>query len=233
MRAAYANGGSPVNQRESGGVSDRNSTQEVWNQMFLLALFRCSKEPFDNLKIQKVVFISEDEGRKKGIAVADFKFFRYDLGPYSKALANEVRRLVDFGFIDPETLQPTKRGKYILEYLTELSSESETTKASLDILDAVCKEYGSIKSSRLVDTVYRRNVRVSGLGGTEMRVRDIPPCTDIIDPIRDGLQAVAEIPEDLLEILEVELSLTAEDVDPDNPENVRLARSLLDSALAS
>ena len=214
-------------------VSAHDSAQEVWNQLFLLALFRCSEEPLDNLKIQKVVFISEDEGRKRGIAAADFKFFRFNLGPYSKAIANDVRKLEAFGFIDPETRQPTERGKYILEYLAEIISESQPAKLSLEILDSVCEQYRSVKSSRLVDIVYDRTVPVSAYNGTEMKVKDIPACTDIINPVSDGLRTVAEIPTDLLEILQVELSLTAEDLDPDRPENVQLARSMLNAALAS
>src|ERR1039458_77453 len=108
---------------EYGSETNRTPSEEVWDQIFLLNLFKCSSEPLDNLKIQKFVFVSEDEARHKGLAAAHFPFFRYNLGPYSKVIANDVRRLQDFGFIDKETLQPSERGLFRSEeHTSELQS---------------------------------------------------------------------------------------------------------------
>jgi hypothetical protein len=73
----------------------RTATEEAWDQIFLLSLFAGSDEPLDNLKVQKVVFISEDEARRDGILAAHFPFYRNKFGPYSPVLANDVRRLED------------------------------------------------------------------------------------------------------------------------------------------
>ncbi len=211
----------------------RSEPQELWDQLFLLSMFECSEEPLDNLKIQKIVFISEDEARHEKLAAAHFPFFRYNLGPYSKVMANDVRRLEDLGFIDPETRQPTKRGKFILSYAGGFARQSKEASQSLDILGSVCKKYHDVKSSQLVDTVYGMKVSVVGLDGAVMRVRDIPLCTDILDPNREQLRDFKAFPDDIVEDLRQEFSLTAEDINPDSNATIMLARSMLQKALAS
>ncbi len=211
----------------------RNEEQEIWDQVFLLNLFGCSDEPLDNLKIQKIVFISEDEARKLKLAAAHFPFFRYNLGPYSKVVANDVRKLEDFGFIDPETRRPTERGEYILAYIDECVARSEQAKTALGILNAVCREYRYTKSSDLVDIVYGRDVPVVGFNGKVMKVRDIPLCTDILLPIEEKLSEPIHLSEELLSDLQTEFSLSAEDLDPNNPINIKLAREAMSRALSA
>lgn len=211
----------------------RNEEQEIWDQIFLLSLFSCSDEPLDSLKIQKIVFLSEDEARKQGYAAAHFPFFRFKLGPYSKVIANDVRKLEDFGFIDPETKCPTERGAYILDIVMDVVKQSELATSALKILHRICTEYREVKSSRLVDIVYARTVSVSGLGGIEMKVRDIPMCTDILFPVDEGLAEPLKIPDDVLDDLRMEFSLTPEDLDPNNPINIKLAREAMSRALSA
>jgi uncharacterized protein YwgA len=212
--------------------TNRTSSEEMWDQIFLLNLFNCSSEPLDNLKIQKVIFVSENEARCAGLAAAHFPFFRYNLGPYSKVIANDVRRLQDLGFIDKETLQPSERGQYILEYVARLISQSESAKTALGVLQEVCRRYRDTKSSRLVNIVYAMKVPVFGLGGTVMQVKEIPAHIDIIDPSREGLADVSVFSDESLEDLKAEFELSAEELDPDNPTNVKLAREVLHRALA-
>jgi len=211
----------------------RNEEQEIWDQVFLLNLFGCSEEPLDNLKIQKIVFISEDEARKIKLAAAHFPFFRYNLGPYSKVLANDVRKLEDFGFIDPETKHPTERGEYILAYVKECTSTSKQATTVLEILKGVCTEYRYTRSSDLVDIVYNRSVSVVGLNGEVMKVRDIPPCIDILFPVEERLAEPIRFPKELVSDLQTEFSLSAEDLDPNNPVNIKLAREAMSRALSA
>src|SRR5271154_2293413 len=104
----------------------RTFANEAWDQVFLLALFSGANEPLDNLKIQKVVFLTEEEARKQKLIAAHFPFFRNKFGPYSPLLANTVRKLEDCCFIYPETRQPTKRGQYILDYVADDIEESKS-----------------------------------------------------------------------------------------------------------
>lgn len=210
----------------------RTTTEEAWDQIFLLSLFADSDEPLDNLKIQKVVFVSEDEARRDGLLAAHFPFYRNRFGPYSPLLANDVRRLEDCRFIHPETRQPTRRGQYLLQYVADDLKESPSAQRSLGIVAEAQKKYQRTGSFALKDLVYEMAVPVAGLKGEVMKVKDVPMRTAILHPALEKLKESASLPDDLLEDISTELSLTAEDIDPDNPGNVKLAREAIQAALA-
>ncbi len=211
----------------------RERSEQFWDYVFLLNLFQCSEEPLDNLKIQKLTFISEDKAREEDkLKAAHYPFFRFNLGPYSKVLANDVRTLEDLGFVHPETRCPTERGRYILDYVQEFIKQSKEAQHSLKILSNVCKKYRDVKSSKLVNIVYKMEVPVVQFNGKVMTVRDIPLHTDIIDPALENLSDIPVFTQEALDDLQVEFSLSAEDLDPDKPENVLFARAALIDALA-
>jgi uncharacterized protein YwgA len=207
--------------------------QLFWDHVFLLNLFKCSAEPLDNLKIQKMVFLSEVEGRARNFATANFPFFRYHFGPYSKVAANLVRKLEVFGFVDPEFHQPSERGEYVLDYVQEFIRQSPRAVEALEILHAMCEKYRDTKSSALVDIVYGMKVSVIGMGGRVMTVRDIPECVDIIVPAEEKLETFIPFPKDLLDDLATEFSLRPNDLDPNNPANIKLAREAMSKALSA
>jgi len=205
----------------------------LWDQVFLLNLFTCSHEPLDNLKIQKITFLSEIEGRNSNLATANYPFFKFTFGPYSKTLANTVRKLEVFKFIDPEFRKLTKRGEYVLEFVNEFVKSSPKAEESLKILQAMCDQYRDIKSSSLVDVVYGIKVSVVGMSGNIMSVSEIPMCVDIIVPEEEKLETVIPFPEDILNDLATEFSLRPDDVDANKPENVAFAKDAMERALAS
>ena len=163
------------------------SAQLAWNRIATLALLRegrpNSAQSIDNLRIQKLGFRSELKGQSRGNLPAFFKFFRYDLGPYSKELAWQVRALEERDFINSETRCLTWRGQYLLEYIEPEIRRFEAARNALEIIRETCEECRSIRlSSRLVDQTYEMQVPVAGMGNQIMRVRDIPMNTDIIVP---------------------------------------------------
>lgn len=209
----------------------RTAIEEAWDRIFLLALFAESKEPLDNLKIQKVVFISEDQARKEQILAAHFPFYRNKLGPYSPVLANDVRKLEDYGFVDPETRQPTDRGRYLLDYIADDLQQSKSARHSLEILAITQSKYQDTGSFHLKDLVYEMPVSVTGLKGSVMPVKEIPIRTAIIHPALEQVRESPSLPSDLLDDVCVEFSLTRDDLDPDSPANIELARETLARAL--
>lgn len=206
--------------------------QLFWDHVFLLNMFQFSAEPLDNLKIQKLVFVTEDRARTEKFAAADFPFFRFTYGPFSKYLAEDVRFLEDSGFVDSEYRHPTERGQFILDYVGEFIKHSPQAVEALRLLYAVCQEYRDTKSSTLVDIVHRMKVSVVGLGGEVMAVQDVPRCMDIIVPEQERLSLEIPFPADLIEDLKIEFS-RREPINPDSPENVTFAIKALDQALAS
>ncbi len=208
--------------------------QQYWDYVFLLNLGKCVDEPLDNLKVQKITFISEDRARQEDrLKAANFPFFRYNQGPYSKELATAVNALESLGFIDPETRQPTERGLYLLDYVQEFVDQSTPAQRALRILEETCKKFRNVKSSKLVDTVYEMRVPVAQYNGQIMKVRDIPKCVDIILPGSENLSDFSLFPPEALEELREEFSLTPEDLNPKNPDNIALARERLNAALAT
>ncbi len=208
------------------------SERQIWDLVFLLNLFRCSEEPLDNLKIQKIVFVSEIEGRNQNFAAANYPFFRYRFGPFSKVAANTVRKLEVFGFVDPEFHQPTKRGQYVLEYVSEFVKHSSKAVEALNILHTTCEKYRDTKSSTLVDIVYGMKVSVVGMGGKVMPVREIPECVDIIVPAEEKLETFIPFPQEIMRDLITEFSLRPDDLNPNKPENVEFTKAAIERALA-
>ncbi len=207
--------------------------RQIWDQIFLLNLFRCSEEPLDNLKIQKIVFLSEIEGRNREFASADFRFFRYRFGPFSKVAANTVRKLEVFGFVDSEFHQPTERGQYVLDYVSEFVRHSSKAVEALKILQATCDQYRDTRSSQLVDIVYGMKVSVVGMGGKMMTVKEIPECVDIIVPAEERLETFIPFPEEVMRDLATEFSLRPDDLNPNKPENIAFTKAAIERALAS
>src|SRR5436305_4671852 len=210
----------------------RFPAQQYWDHIFLLNLSKCADEPLDNLKIQKIAFISENEARKKKLKAAHFPFFRYTYGSFSREVANDVRKLEDLGFLHPETREPTERAKYLLDYTEEFVKKSKAAQSSLRIVAHICRKYRGVKSTKLVDIVYKMKVPVAQFQDRIMLVRDIPLRADIIRPDSDLLPDFSIFPQQAIEDLRAEFALSAEDLNPVNPDNIAFARAALDAALA-
>lgn len=161
--------------------------QTAWNRIAALVILREGRpkhfQSIDNLRIQKLCFRSEIKGKQSGHVPAFFKFFRYDLGPYSKELANEVTALEARDFVNSETRCLTWRGEYLLEYVAPEIEKFKEAQRAIQVIEEVCEECRSIRaSSTLVDKTYEMVVPVDQFGDRMMKVKDIPMHTDIIIP---------------------------------------------------
>jgi uncharacterized protein YwgA len=190
-----------------GTFPTRNRVQRSWNHIAALILLREGRpknfQTIDNLRIQKLGFRSEVRGQQEGQLPAYFKFFRYDLGPYSKELANEIAALETRDFVNPATRGLTWRGEYLLEYIQPEIKRFEVAQKAVETIQMVCEEDRSIKlSSELVDETYRMQVPVAQFGDRIMLVKDIPMNTDIITP--DPSYAPAILSNEMVDNLEEE-----------------------------
>jgi uncharacterized protein YwgA len=164
-----------------------NRVQRGWNHIAALILLREGRpkhfQTIDNLRIQKLGFRSEIKGQQDGQLPAYFKFFRYDLGPYSKELANEITALEIRDFVNPATRCLTWRGEYLLEYIQPEIKRFEAAQKAVETIQMICEEARSIRLSRkLVDETYEMQVPVAQFSNRIMLVKDIPMHTDIIIP---------------------------------------------------
>lgn len=183
-----------------------------------------------NLKVQKLVFLHEFLGIKDKIKSNHYKYFRYNLGPYSKDLANDIGQLENLGILN-SSRKLTKRGRFFLEYFRPEVSKS--IGQSLEYADAVCDSFGKATGPKLVNQVYKLSVPVSDLGGNYKTVRDIPIFTDIFDPIHDPTtKDLPSLEDETVEQMQEELSISPEELNPSNPDFKKLVSKHLERALA-
>ncbi len=197
------------------------SAHLAWNRIATLALLRDGRpkhvQSIDNLRIQKLGFRSELKGQSAGNLPAFFKFFRYDLGPYSKELAWQIRGLEERDFINSETRCLTWRGEYLLDYIEPEIQQHEAARRAIETIRETCEECRSIRaSSTLVDQTYELRVPVAGMGNQIMRVKDIPMNTDIIVPPHSLPHPMLST--DAIADIEEEWQISASSLDPSTPE---------------
>lgn len=209
----------------------RKKHQAVWDKVALLKLLEGSAPAASapkNLWLQKLTFLYEVEALRAGLSPMHFRFFRYNLGPYSPVLAEDVKSLEARGFLSPTTRRPTKRGQYLIDYVKDAVEQSPEASLALDLMSRVASRYAHRTGPRLTDIVYGLVVPVLQLDGEELKVRDIPKFYDIIDPVcTPGLKDVQPLDARLIADVEEELSIPPEDLRPSSPKYKRAVKAAL------
>jgi len=201
----------------------RTRAQQIWDYIATLKLFEAVDKIGSvdgNLKIQKLVFLTELEGVRAHLAAMHLKFFRFTYGPYSKELANDVKSLIEHGIIT-STKRLTKKGQFILDYIAPEIPHSTKASEAFSIIENVSNQYGKKSGPRLVDLVYKMMVPVYERGGELVKVEDIDYFTDIFVPSAQGLEDVDVLNADMVADIEQELALPLDALNPTNPEYQR------------
>lgn len=208
----------------------REPFQKYWDLTTVLCMFEFANRiaPIDgNLKIQKLGFISEWRAQEARVLAAHYKFFRYQFGPYSKDLANDVGFLKERGFVDVFN-RLTARGNYLVEYIRPEIERNENSALSLEIIKGVCSEYARYSGIQLKRQVYEMVVPVIDYNNCPLKVRDIGYFTDILDPMKlTGLKECANFPDDTVDDLKREFYIPPETLDPANEEMNHKTMALL------
>jgi len=124
----------------------------------LLLLYSISKasDRVDNLgntKLQKFTFLSEwkmIDKREKGFS---YFYLKYDKGPYSFDLANDVKRLLKTNIVRKQrwSITLTKFGDSIIEDFSRLLSQNSHVAS---IIDRTIHKYAKYSLQELLDAVY-------------------------------------------------------------------------------
>jgi hypothetical protein len=208
--------------------------QDAWNKIVALALcdeMHRTKSTIDNVHIQKLCFLSELQGRQKNLKTAYYRFFRYNNGPYSSALANDITHLSKFGFIDPENGEVLDRGRRLHNYVKPDIERSDLATGALAVVKNIVDSWQPYKGWEIVEQVYNLPVPVDGLGKT-MMVRDIPTKTDIIIPERSSALDVVPFPSEIVDDIYAELAIPQSDLDLDSEEIWRSVTDAVESAFS-
>lgn len=210
--------------------------QDAWSKIALLAILdaahRKGRRSVSNAIAQKLTFLTELQGREIQLKAAYYRFFRFNNGPYSKALANDITFLEEGGFIDPETRELSQRGYFLFRYVKPEIERSELGLQVLQLIDQVCVEWDKYRGWDLVKAVYQLTVPVDALNGERMLVDKIPMLTDIIIPERSDARDVQPFAPEIVDDIYSELSLSPERLDPDNPALWESVLANLDAAFS-
>jgi uncharacterized protein YwgA len=215
----------------------RNKKQIIWDYFALLRLFQAVNRISHidgNLKVQKLSFITEVYSLGEGLAAMHFKFFRYTHGPFSKDLANGVDHLMEAEVLTT-TRRLTKKGDFILDYLTGDAQQNTVGNAALITIERVVNEFGKFSGPKLKDIVYKMTVPVHDHGGVEMKVRDIETFTDILVPSESADLGNPSnlLTESMIEDIQNEIDLPLECLDPTSREYQKTVTDALQHALTS
>lgn len=214
----------------------RTKEQKYWDRLVLLRLFQAVSERSrvdGNLKAQKLVFLVELKAHKQRIKAAHYKFFRYQLGPFSADLANDVRCLEDLGLVTKSTRALTDRGRFLHDYILGSLASDAGTKSALNIVEQVASEFGQKSGKALMNIVYGMTVPVFDLGGREKKVRDIAVFLDILNPVfTPELEEVQPLSDDLIADIEAELALDPDRLEPNHPTFRQTVRRALEKVSA-
>jgi len=136
-----------------------------------------------DVKLQKLVFLSENSLIEEGVDGLNYSFFRWDHGPMSKGVYEDHEYLCENRFVSEESGKILSQGKEVLDQATPvLSSNSDVIRE----IDSTVEKYGDMPGYRLKDIVYDMQVKLMD-SDTEQKVENIPRGTDIIWSLPDEM----------------------------------------------
>lgn len=190
----------------------------LWDACALLTLFKAVNtvgRVDGNLKVQKVTFLAELEGRREHLKVAHFRFFRFTFGPWSDSLERFVTALTDGQFLTKSgTL--TSRADYVLEVAQDsIQAKANATEATHILMD-VGRKYGKLSGTQLKEKIYEMRVRLVGASADDpqVKIKQLSKGVEIIDPINEhDLAEVAPFDDETLAELVAEFNMPAEVLD--------------------
>lgn len=186
-------------------MSERAIFDRIRNIVLLMYLIRKTNEKFvmeDNLKVQKLVFLSQKKLTAKKMNGFAYLFLRWLKGPFSGDLNNDIVLLRQMKLLrwGDDKIELTEEGKHILESLYEIM---ENNKGFSDIIDNIIEEYGSLSPEEMKEKVYQMKIFVPN-DRKVMRIEEIPPKKLILFGLsRKNTKIEFNINEEWLDTLEV------------------------------
>jgi uncharacterized protein YwgA len=189
------------------------------------------KSPVDGrLKTQNLIFLFELRGQECGLRMAHYRFLRYTHGPFSPTLAEDVKKLHELEFFSGAGNVLTKRGRFIVDYVSDWVSCSSSGRKTHEIVVEIAKKYGKLSGTALRDLVLAMNIPVAEHSERLEKIADVPILTDLLDPERkSGLSAV-RFPNSLSRELVEEFALDPNALNPSSASYNQSVRKALKAA---
>ena len=124
----------------------------------------------DDLKLQKMTFLSEWKFVKKRWKVLNYNFMRWYKGPFSKDLAEDLTRLRGVGLVERDTpMELSESGNEFLASANEIFSRN---KRFMKLIDNTIKRWAGTDSDSMMKWVYRQQI-VAPKISRPMYIKDI------------------------------------------------------------
>ena len=156
-------------------MSERSIRERVTNNLLLLYLIDKTNQIGqleDALKLQKLVFLAQKRLVDRKLKAYSYNFFRWQKGPYSADLSNDLNMLVNMGFViwRRNNIELTEQGKKILNACDDVFVENKTF---LRHINLIIEEYATLDPEVIKDLVYDMKVMVPKIRKL-MLIKQIP-----------------------------------------------------------
>jgi hypothetical protein len=211
----------------------RTEAQEVWDAVALILLFDevNKKSSVDGrLKIQNLTFLLELTGQERGLRMAHYRFLRYTHGAFSPTLAADVKKLHGLAFFSGAGNVLTKRGRFIVDYVSDWVSSSATGTKIHDLVAEIARKYGKLSGTALRDLVLSMTIPVAEHSERLEKLADVPILVDLLDPERKSGLSEVDLPANLAAELAEEFALDPNALNPSNASYIQSVRKALKAA---
>lgn len=188
----------------------KTEKQIIAEKLLLLRILYKDNNIWGNLKLQKEVFLSELNLLGARLGGLYYKYFCYNLGPYSKELAENFKLLIERGFIHKSTYDLTNRGIYFVEFVEGVIGNYKKNSKILKTVDSTVEKYKKYNGDQLMRIVYNLKVTPCAIPDKKIKVRDIPVFSDILVPEECQTKINLEIPPHIFDDIKAELEMDSE-----------------------
>jgi len=161
-------------------MSEVDIQDRVVNNILLLYLIKKTNsigKVEDTLKLQKLVYLTQKKYIEKKSKVFNYNFFRWDKGPFSADVSNDLTSLKCRGLVrDRWPIRLTKEGNELVNGCQEVLDENE---ALLKVIDGVISEYARYTPDEIKEHVYKMKIFVPRLREV-MTIAEVPRGTLIL-----------------------------------------------------
>jgi len=186
-------------------MSEMGIRERVTNILLLLYLIEQANakgKVEDELKLQKLVFLAQNEFVKRRLKAFSYNFFRWRKGPFSKNLRIDLITVLQSNFVKEESnrIELTDKAREVLENCSELFTEN---KHFLKWIDSIADKYSKYPSDDIKEFVYSLQVMVPKVRRI-MAIQDISPSQLILFKTSDKkARGIFRIDESWLATLEL------------------------------
>lgn len=141
-------------------MSQMRIFERIKNIILLMYMIQKITQEFvieDNFKVQKLVFLIQEQFVSEKMNGFSYPFFRWIKGPFSDNLNSDLVLLKQIGFIrwTGDKVELTEDGEDILENCNELLREN---KKFLEIVDKVVREFGHFSPEEMEEEIYQMKI---------------------------------------------------------------------------